>query len=475
MQVSESGLTMLRRLNDYSIGGQEVTPAVESYDNLKMPRVGLGTLSSWTSYEAVHINPAAKSLRAAYKSLRIEASPPKSFWDRVVLMDFDIYDKFGVLKAATSITPEEVLARLKEFGITMPYCCIRSGTQGNFHMMWVYKTPQPRTYANRFLKQVYTSWGADPRFTNSTMRNPIFLEARDSSAVHWWYEWVSEEPLLEDVRDLIPLGAPTAPPPERSSRGSGFLVPSSRGRFRSRLSQHQLEIAMSRAEDGDGRWHLLKSWLVRRIMAECNGFPICNETIRSWVEEGNQLLKVPMVPRRLEELISYWTPARQEWYVARQVKAGESNAMAVITHKQAVLKYFQVYDLRQELLHYLKIGMDNLPEDLRERDRQYRGRKLAPNRVPCYAYLAWMLGWEDKNDIDLTTGEVITTVTAEAQVKSTLSNGARLGYSREEYLDILESVDLTNEEGLVTIESSTAGDTCDKISPRKGLLYAGQL
>ena len=469
MAVSEAGMALLQRLDDYAVGGREVTPAAESFNNLKTRRVGLGTVTSWTNYEAVHINPAYKSLNSAYDFLRLDGPLPGNFMDRVLVMDFDIYDKSGNLKALQEVTPDEILDRLLEGGFPLPYCYIQSGTAGNFHMMWVYKYPKPRVFVKGFLRKVYRSWGADPRFTNSTMRNPLYLEAHDPSSVHWWDEWATREPLLEEVSDLITEDDSKKPSGSTRTR---VATPSEGGLFQPRLSQTQLEFRMRQARDGDGRWHLLRSWLLRRIMSAYDGVGIPPNDMMSLAEWGNQLFSQPMEDRRVRELAGYWTPARQEWYVARQVKAGESNPKAILEHKQAVLKYFEVYDLREELLHYLKIGLDNLPQDLRERDRQYQGRKLAPTKTPCYAYLAWMLRWEDRDEIDMDTGEVLNTTTAAAQVRSILSNGNRQEYSREEYLSFLEDFDLTNEEEVGMMKPPMLGTSNNQLASTKGLTYA---
>ena len=111
---------LLSLLDDYSVGGTKVTPGVPSYANLRQRRRALKTVEDWTSFEAIHINAAGASLRNAYKDLGWRHDPPTEFQDRVVLMDFDIYDKEGNPKGVV-ITPDEVLSRLQSEGFPLPY------------------------------------------------------------------------------------------------------------------------------------------------------------------------------------------------------------------------------------------------------------------------------------------------------------------------------------------------------------------
>lgn len=428
---------LLSLLDDYSVGGTKVTPGVPSYANLRQRRRALKTVEDWTSFEAIHINAAGASLRNAYKDLGWRHDPPTEFQDRVVLMDFDIYDKEGNPKGAV-ITPDEVLHRLQSEGFPLPYCYTQSGTSGNFHMMWVFSSPQPRAGNMNLLKEVYSYWGADPAYTNSTMRNPIFSSVQPNHEVHWWSEWSDQPPTLDKVQDLYPrTTVPVIKVPEgvlQRGRSKSTTAPSSKGKFRNRLSDKQLVQLMQEAEDQDGRWYMLRSWVARHMRKAVleSGEALSNRQVAELVEEGNQLLKEPLELHRVRSIVSYWSPSQQWEYVIRQRRAGEANthirSRALSSREAAATRYFEVLDFRDKVATYL--ANNNFPPHLSTLNETYTGTRSDRKGVPCYAFIAWLLEISPREIIDKDTGEVTREIPPATQVRSILTNGKKAGYTR---------------------------------------------
>lgn len=198
------------------------------------------------------------------------------------------------------------------------------------------------------------------------------------------------------------------------------------------------------------------------------------ETLRA-ATEGNKLFEEPMDRRRVLELANYWTEKQQRGYILRQKLAGASNEQAQVNHQDALIRYFTAVDLRDDLIHYLTVGLDNLSPELQARDAQFEGTKLSPRGGPCYAYLAWMLGIEPKEEVDLITGEILKEVSPAAQVKNLLANGKRSGYSRSEYEDLVRD---SCSELTSSVDFSTLEGSLDQAAPlsttQGGILYDHQ-
>ena len=448
MTLSLEARGLLTALDDYSVGGRSVTPAAPSYSNLKVKRVGIKTEDDWTLFEAVHINPARKSLRTACESLGVEFDS-SLMDDRVLLLDFDNYSKDGIIKVPEATSPHQLIHRLKSLGMPLPYCIMQSGTPGNFHALWVYKTPQDRNVNKYHLRLASLYWGSDPEYTNSTMRNPLYLEAHQRGRVTWWTSWASMEPLLGSAGDLVPRGfeAEVRKKSKTVKNSTNLWVPSNRGNFKDRLSDSQLEAVMREATDGSGRWHMIKSWIIRRINESIinNERPLNSKEVWEALQQGNSLFAEPMDNRRLEEIKKYWSEARQKSYFDRQTIAGSSNYQAKENHEEALKRYFYVLDFKTDLEHHTKVAIGELTPELQALDRQYEGKRVAPRGGLCYDYIAWMLQVQPKLVVDPSTGEVLKEISPATQVKNILVNGKRYGYTREEYLE------LTNDQRCVNI------------------------
>ena len=449
-QIPDEALQMLHLLGDYAVGGPHITPGTESFQHLKVKRQALKTPSDWATFEAIHINAAARSLQAAYETLGMERPSSATLYDRVLLMDFDVYDKSGQAKGVV-ITPQEVLARLKAEGVPLPYCYSYSGTPGNFHMLWIFRVPVIRQRTMHLLRGLYSYWGADPAYTNSTMRNPIYRCVNPNSAgegTHWWTEWSETTPLIDRATDLaphhltLPLEGDTSAKASKLSRNSekkATLAPSSK--FKSRLTDQALEDLMNGAVDGEGRWYLLRSWVIRHINKyfKLSGKPLPASAVQEVISEGNAKFGEPVGPHRVKELTTYWT-AKQQWhYVLRQRRAGEHNDYARASHQAALTRYFEIIDMRDSLEKTLSDSAYKLPPHLQELDKLYDGNRVGRNGKITHTYVAWMLGIEERDVIDKDTGEILSTVSPQNQVKNILASGRRGKYTRAEYEELKSS------------------------------------
>lgn len=458
-----AAMLFLHHIDDYSVGGSCVTPSIEAYQNLREFRTPMRVADDWKYREGVHLNPAGKSSESAYECLR--RTPPRENTERVLLMDFDIYSKTGELKGREALTPLMVIDRLKENNMPLPYTYFYSGTPGNFHMLWVYKTPKPREKSMGMLRAVYNYWGADINFKNSTMRNPIYYMYHpqpDGEVAHWWPEWTDEPPLLDTASDLLPeLPEPDEGPVTetlhyKSSKGIRKMnqsAPVSTGKYKHQMTMLALESAMSRAEDGDGRWYLLKSWVVRQIWL--HGKARTRKEMWDLVNAGNEILAEPMRHHRLKNMVDHWTPNAQEFYIWRQGKASV-NDHAVALRKKTVMEYFHIYDMREYLIN---TPVEEMTPELQELDSRYSGRLRRYGKSVSREYLTWMLGLVDYEEINEETGEV-TTVNVQKKVTNLLLNGQHRGYTREEYEEALAE-DATSEAILGDVELThvTEGDT----------------
>lgn len=487
---------LLHLLDDYAVGGSYVTPGTPSYANLKTNRVALSTREDWISMEAVHLNAAGRSRANAYADLGKRYDPSAPQMDRVLLMDFDIYTKVGTLKVEEALTPEIVLERLKAAGVTMPYCYSLSGTPGNFHMLWVLETPSVRQSTMTQLKGIYSYWGADTAFTNSTMRNPLYALAE----THFWPEWVDEVPLLPSIADMVPTGFLPALPekaPVRKKAPRRASSPSNETLFRVRLSDSALEDRMSKAVEGNGRWYLLRSWIARKIMDVYRrlGKVFTNIEIETLVHEGNEMFQEPMDERRTNILIKYWTVDQQWYYVMRQRKAGLANYKADQMHREAVIKYFTAIDTRDVLTKYHRGEEVEISRELMDRINNYSGDRISPKSKQIRrSYLAYVLNLQPKDVIDKDTGEVLRVVSPERQLEKILVKGRQKEYSREEYYSYLDEelvevdtpggltdlydfcIMVSNNQTKIVHKFETAGDrqrveSMDKPPPRE-VLYA---
>ena len=466
LKVSEVGMGFLHHINDYSVGGEFVTPGIESYSFLQQRRRALACPEDWLYNEAVHINPAAASLRTAFDSLGWrDKDVPDDIYVRVVLLDFDIYDKNGQARSMfRRITPESLIDLLNETGYPLPYCIVKSGTPGNFHALWVLKTPMARSKNREFLPNIYTYWESDLNYTNSTMRNPIHAEQWLGTTT-WWTAWSDTPPLLDHPSDLLPEGFILADRDiceefHNPARKNSKIKRSKRGLLLPRMSEEQLLEAMKIARDGDGRWYLLRSWMNRAIFRRFQETdrPYSPSEIEYLANSGNQIFSEPMTVARVQKLASYWSPQQQVRYVARQRRAGHCSDRSWAMHKEAVIKHFRAKDLQALLKACYLEGTQEVPAHLQERDRAYTGPRVTPNRRITSAYLAWMLGVEDKDVVDPATGEVLRTIPAAKQVVHALAEGKRKGYEREAYQDYLREEE---EEPLLeeTEESSRLTNT----------------
>lgn len=313
----------------------------------------------------------------------------------------------------------------------MPYCILETETKGNFHVMWVFRFCQSRNYVRKVLPALYAQWGCDERFTNSTMRNPLFLEKNKPERLHWWDEWVDEEPLLDEATQLL----------KENIDEKFYLVPDripeeKLGKFRYRMTLPQLEKAISEAVPGDNRWMMLRSWTTRFIMSNYNGTAITSRRLANNIRTINSKFKVPLESWRVNQLIRYWTPANQSNYVARQLSAGISNPNATPAHEEAVVKYFEVAGMRDRLNAFLRGEKGSLTAQEVSRVESYTGTAQAPNKRATHALIAYMLNVQPTEKINKKTGEV-TVISPDRQIRSTLSNGKNLKYTKKEYNEII--------------------------------------
>lgn len=408
----------LEYLDDHAVGGSVLTPAVESYSQLNRKRVGLITVEDWKCMEAVHINPGPKSLLDAYESAHLD--PDIRLNDRVLVMDFDNYDSQGKLKSQVLVTLPDVLSRLRELSFTLPFCAIQSGTPGNFHLMWVYTEPYNRKYTQRIFRHVYEYWGADTKFNNSVMRNPLYLDTHFPGSVSWWDEWADSAPLLAHPLDLLPddFDARQLSPTTGSRKEH-------RGKYKPRMSEKSLVEAMTGAGAGDNRWKMLNSWIIRKIWDTTENLDrfLGRTEVRELAAEGNGLFAEPLPESAVRGIEKYWTRSQQMWYCRRQLAAGAKK----VEQGHARAKFIQVSRMKETLEAHLVSGIP-LPSELLPLDATYSGRKLAPKKSVCYPYLAHMLDFDDKEYIDVRTGE-IRTITAANQVKNILGDGKRAGFT----------------------------------------------
>lgn len=419
----------LEMLNDYAVGGTSISPGLARYSHKEQVRTALETVEDWINSEGVHLNPGRESQQTALRSMGLLDSE-EYYEDRVVSLDFDIYDKDGSLRGETSVTPEEILAHLKRENYPLPYYWLESGTPGNFHMVWVLKDPVEREAARPWVRAVYQHWGADPNFTNSTMRNPVYLSVHAPDKVRWWREWAEERPLLESVTDLLPtewvsVGTP-APEMSRNSKVS------SRENFKARMTVPQLEAAMARTGDGEGRWHLLCAWVRRHVRENllATDSPLLTSQMHKMVARGNALFPTPMEKRRVDLIVQYWTAPRQRHYAARQRKAGKNNPHAQASRDKAREEFLELMGLRDTLTKFLRGDPHALSATQRELDSRFEGRRASTKGEICYSYLAWMHQVAPKEVVDRRTGEV-REVSPANQVKNLIGNGRRAGYHKE--------------------------------------------
>lgn len=430
-------------LNDYAVGGTMVSPGLATYHHKSRLRTALSTREDWANNEGVHINPSKDSRATALRGIGLK-DDEKYYEDRVVLLDFDIYNKDGSLKAENPQTPQEVMNRLVTGGFPLPYYWLESGTPGNFHMVWVLKVPALREDARPWVKEAYHYWGADTRYTNSTMRNPVYLSLHEPDKVHWWPEWSAERPLLEDVSQLLPSDYEVPLDTPHYQRPADYRPTY---KYRTRMSLSQLEGSMRGAHDTEGRWHLLDSWVRRHIMKhhQTTGRTLHPKKVAEVVAQGNALFAEPLEARRIDSLLNYWSMAKQRWYISRQKAAGDNNEQAKYTHADAVVRYYEMVDFKEDLEKFLRGDNHNLGPTTVDRDQQFTGRKASTKGQACYAYVAWMMGLSDSETVNLKTGEV-TEVTGANQVKNLLANGKRAGYTREMLPDALRLLGLVDPE-----------------------------
>lgn len=471
---------LLYLLDDYSVGGSVVTPSVESYDNLRELRRPITSPEDWMHKEGVHFNPSSRSIESSYKYLGISA--PTQMIDRVVVMDFDVYSKEGTLKGHET-TPQLVIEKMKELVVPLPYCYSYSGTPGNFHMMWVLDKPTPRGTTG-FIREVYRFWGADPNFKNSTMRNPIFRYFNpnmEGQTTHWWTEWTDSLPTISSERDLAPKGLdqtllvpPVTRKIEDSEGASRNKVLSGDGLFRHKMTDHALESTMAKAVDADGRFFLLKSWVMRQVWKHGGGIPF--QEVLALAKKGNSMFKEPMSFHRVLAIAKYWTLDKQSRHIHRQTKAGDSEHNRNL-HRESLKHYFEVIDFRDMASNS---SPESWPVDMRVRDSQFSGTKKAKNGSITYEYLAWMFHYEDKEIVWKSTGE-IHVVTPTNQMRNMLKHGAKKGYSREAYEEVLaeeasseavlDNDDLTHDVEGATIYSRTSTEDPYYVSNERTCIY----
>ena len=470
--VSELGKRFLQRLDDYSCGGEVITPAILSYSRMDDVRDALVREVDWLGYEGVHLNPSGRSLKTASFGVGRAVMPGATYYDRVFMMDFDIYHKDGSLKAIEETTPEEVLERLRAEGAPLPYCYTYSGTPGNFHMFWLYSTPQPRLTNMMLPRAVYNYWGADPGFTNSIMRNPIYREANPTDSgegTHWWPEWSETEPTLGHLSELYMRVTPSTPdysyvgePEALYGNQPGCWAPVTWGesfQYQTRLSDAALVRLMQQTAPKEGRWKILCRWVRRQIFKhfKAKDKPLTKAQLRDKIQEGNAFFEEPVEGTRIKDIEGYWTVKRQWAYVNRQraagalggtsLRSGES-ARSRKMHEDSLTYYFEIQDLRSLLEAYVAKNLDEsvLSKDLLTRDGEFTGQRKARNGKLRLEYVAFMARVKVKETIDPHTGEVTDVVTPEAQLKNLLAHGARMKYSREKYNEIVS--------GLTTVDPS---------------------
>lgn len=456
--IPKEGYEFLDILQDHAVGGKFLTPGIMSYSNMNVKRTALLTPADWAKYEGVHVNAAKSSLTAAYKDAGWSLKTlPRTLYDRVLVLDFDIYNKDGSLSEGQEpITPKSVIERLKSEGRPLPFCYTYSETKGNFHMIWVYDKPQIRAKDNQIAKGIAAYWGADTMFTNSIMRNPIYRTLHlntHNQGTHWYTEWTDTSPRLQKKEDVAPVWEKVAEkgllakPLQLNKEIKKTLRRGCKyGKFQFRLSDAALHAIMATAKDGDGRWYMLRSFITRKIMQvwrEAARVLTASE-IRAVVDEGNSMFAEPMCNRRKASLAVYWTTKQQYAYVNRQKAAGD-NWYTRMRHRQGVVFYFQVIDMKKHLADHLADPIAHpLTDEQQELSDRFTGRKYH-GKVPILSYIAWMLQVEPTYKTDPGTGEMTVAVTPTARVKSIIGNAYSQKWDREEYERILTE-EAENEE-----------------------------
>lgn len=449
--IPKEGYEFLDVLQDHAVGGAFLTPGIVSYSTMNVKRTALLTPADWVKYEGVHINAARASLTAAYKDAgwSLKSLPP-TLYDRVLVLDFDIYNKDGSLSEGQEhITPKGVIERLKREGRPLPFCYTYSETKGNFHMIWVYDKPQVRAKDNQIAKGIAAYWGADTMFTNSIMRNPIYRALHPNThrqGTHWYTEWADSAPRLQKKEDVAPVWEKVAEQgmfekPLQLNKEVKKILQRGRkyGRFQFRLSDAALHDLMAVAKDGDGRWYMLRSFLTRKIMGvwkEAARVLTASE-VRAVVDEGNSMFAEPMSNRRKAALAVYWTTKQQYAYVNRQRVAGD-NWYTRMRHRQGIVFYFQVIDMKKHLADHLADPITYpLTAEQQELSDRFTGRKYH-GKVPILAYIAWMLQVEPLYNTDPVSGEMTVSVTPTARVKSIIGNAYSRQWDRAEYEQIIK-------------------------------------
>ena len=431
MEEHTPSIDFLRMINDYSVGSSFVTPGLRSYGTKAEPRVALTTYEQWCSYEGVHLNAAEKSQTSALASMGLGGT-----WigeDRVLLMDFDTYDKDGTPKRVV-VTPEDVLSRLRSDNLPLPFYWLESTTPGNFHMAWVFDVPMLREEVLPYLRPLYLEWGADPKFTNSTMRNPVFMQHHSPEKIHWWYEWSDVAPLLDSPDQLFPSGVPDmfneAPKATPVPVKIGESLHTVRKKdLPTRLSMKQIEDILSGDMVGVNVWHVLGAWFRRTLLERFRyeGTSMDARTVRRILVTKNQELVKPLSNRRLEYMIQYWTRTNQIIYCRRQISAGRSNWQARESHDVAERRFQWLMYWRGQIVKYLVGDVSSIPGDWAERSDEYSGRKMSVAGAPCYEYLAYVMGTDFSPCVDFATGEV-SSVSVAQTIKNIIGNGRRKGY-----------------------------------------------
>ena len=410
-----------------------------------MIRQGLRTKQDWSELQGVHLNPGPKTLQ----STKMHYDKKQLLLDRVMYLDFDIYAKDGSVNPKMGDrevqTPGSVLSYLEDHDLPLPFFWLESNTKGNFHMAWVYSEPISREESYPFRKAVELALGADTRFTNSTMRNPI-ATANTGKEVHWYNEWTDSAPTLDHPKFLIPslteLGEDAAEDTKRPTSRSQYSF------IKSKMSKNYLLKVMSKATDGDGRWEMLRT-IFKKILwkyaEEHDGF-FSPEQVLQILNSLNSFFLTPISEGRIEAMASYWTLNQQKRYWYRQSQASTS---PVFTPRkdQAVLKYFKIKKMDAILRHIFQTGED-LPSSLRTLDSSFTGERYGKRGAPTNEYLAHMTAIKSTERIT-SEGEVVVTSPANV-VRASLANGNRKQYTEEDLRQALERTQHLQElEGLL--------------------------
>lgn len=411
----------LELTNDHVVGGRFITPVFDDYSVKTSKRRAAFTLQDWASADAIHLNSSSK----LSQTIKAPTSKPVN---RVVMLDFDIYGKPNSPDPKDAPTPQGVINNLKVAGAPLPQCWMPSGTPGNFHMFWVYRTPVPRSMHG--LREAARSHGADERYTNSTMRNPIKATLDPDRECHWWTEWTDESPLLDDISQIVlgeDIKEPSTPSESKVRKGSK----STYGRFTFNLTSRKLQELMRTSSDGDGRWFMLRSYFTQKLweVHTREGRTLTTQEVETTLKQGNKLFREPMETRRAMEAKKYWTPSRQRAYVRRQTRAWQNNLHAKQAHEEAVEKFRQAMNYRDYLVRVSQ-GEEVMTAEEQELDAQFKGRRISNYGVPTFRWQAWMMQMEESETVNPTTGEV-STVPPDIVLKNLISNGKKRGYSLE--------------------------------------------